>query len=73
MTEMQFCYKGYWTEISYSKEDRVYHGRLEGIRDVVNFEAKRKNDCEKEFRKAVDNYIRFCASIGEEPDVPTLK
>ena len=61
-------YKGYYTKIEYSTEDRVLYGKIEGIRDLVNFESEDPAAVEDEFHKAVDDYLVFCADIGQEPE-----
>ena len=33
-------YKGYTTKVEYSAEDHVLFGKIEGIRDLVNFESE---------------------------------
>lgn len=63
-------YKGYYAKIEYSVEDQVLFGKIEGIRDLVNFESDSANDIEKEFQKAVDDYLDFCKSVGKNPDKP---
>ena len=32
-------YKDYFTRVEYSVEDRVLHGRIEGIQDLVDFKC----------------------------------
>ncbi|BCZ26381.1 hypothetical protein EUBC25_04680 [Claveliimonas bilis] len=61
-------YKGYYARIEYSVEDRVLFGKIEGIRDLVNFESESAKDIEEEFRNAVDDYLDFCKSVGKNPD-----
>lgn len=63
----KFRYKGYCTSIRYSAEDKVYHGRLDGISDLINFEGATQADVEREFRLAVDDYLAYCEEIGKEP------
>lgn len=65
--EKRFSYKGYSTSIHYSAEDKVYHGRLDGISDLVNFEGATQADAVLEFRLAVDDYLEYCLEIGKEP------
>ena len=60
-------YKGYFTNISYSVEDKVLHGKIEGIDDLVTFESEDVAEIESEFRAAVDDYLDYCSSIGKEP------
>lgn len=63
-------YKGYYTKIEYSAEDHVLFGRIEGIKDLVNFESDSIADVEKQFHAAVDDYLAFCQDIGQDPDKP---
>ena len=63
-------YKGYWTVVEYSVDDKVLHGRIEGIRDFVNFEAESIEDVEKAFHEAVDDYLLFCEDHGTAPEKP---
>jgi predicted HicB family RNase H-like nuclease len=61
-------YKGYRGAVCYSAEDRVLHGRILGIGDVVNFEGAEVEELEKAFREAVDDYLALCEKLGRAPD-----
>ncbi len=61
-------YKGYHTKIEYSVSDHVLHGKIEGIRDLVNFESDSVDNIEQEFHSAVDDYLAICADLGVEPN-----
>lgn len=61
-------YKGYYTKIFYSAQDQVLYGKIEGINDLVNFESKNATEIEKEFHKAVDDYLALCEDLGVDPD-----
>ena len=61
-------YKGYFSNVEYSAEDGVLHGKIEGINDLVTFESENAADIEKEFHTAVDDYLAFCKQVGKEPD-----
>ncbi len=63
-------YKGYYTRIEYSSEDKVLYGQIEGIRDLVNFECSDLGGVEREFHRAVDDYLALCKDLGQEPDKP---
>ena len=66
----KLTYKGYYTEIHYSEEDKVLFGKIEGIADLVNFESDSARDIEEEFHKAVDDYLAYCKGEGKSPDKP---
>jgi predicted HicB family RNase H-like nuclease len=63
-------YKGYDGSVLYSAEDRLLHGRILGIRDMVSFEGTDVKSLEKNFKAAVDEYLAFCEAEGKTPDMP---
>lgn len=56
-------YKGYNTTIYYSPENKIFFGKLENIKGLVNFEAPTIKKAKEEFEKAVDDYIIFKKEI----------
>ena len=63
-------YKGYIGSVGYSDEDGVFHGKLEGIRDLVTFEGTDVRSLRKAFREAVDDYLATCKRLSKKPDTP---
>lgn len=63
-------YRGYVGSVQYSAEDRILHGHVLGIRDMISYDGKDVNTLEQNFRSAVDEYLAFCAADGKAPDVP---
>lgn len=63
-------YKGYSGTIELDQDEGVFHGRVIGITDVVNYEGHSAGDLTKAFRDSVDDYIAFCKERGEEPEKP---
>lgn len=61
-------YKGYHCKIEYDAGSAVLFGKIEGIRDLVNFESDHASSIEQEFHNAVDDYLAFCEEVGKEPD-----
>ena len=61
-------YKGYFAKIEYSVDDMVLCGKIEGIRDLVNFESSDPAQIAHEFHCAVDDYLELCAELGVSPD-----
>ena len=68
MTTM--TYRGYTGSVQFSAADRVFHGRLVGIADVIAFEGTTVEELEQDFRDAVDDYLDSCAENGVEPQKP---
>lgn len=70
-------YRGYYGSIEYSPDDDIHFGKINNIKDLVNYEANTIEELRDEFHKAVDDYITFCneTSINRELDVsnPYLK
>jgi len=63
-------HKGYDGSVEYSAEDRLLHGCLLGIRDVIAYDGADVDSLEANFRAAVDEYLAFCAVEGKTPDQP---
>jgi predicted HicB family RNase H-like nuclease len=61
-------YKGYSGTVEFSADDDVFFGKINGIRDVVTFEADSVQKLKKAFREAVDDYIKTCEQLGKDPD-----
>jgi len=60
-------YMGFTGSIFYSPEDDCFHGRIEGIDDLVSFEGRSVNELKKDFKKAVKDYISICRAAGKLP------
>ncbi|HEX2201972.1 MAG TPA: hypothetical protein VHG91_01685 [Longimicrobium sp.] len=43
-------YRGYSARVERDEEEQVLRGRVEGIRDIVTFEAAREEDVERALR-----------------------
>lgn len=63
-------YKGYMARIEYDDHDRVFVGRLTGIRDIVSFHGESVAELEAAFHESVDDYLAACAKLGQSPDKP---
>jgi predicted HicB family RNase H-like nuclease len=63
-------YKGYDGSVLYSGEDKMLHGRVLGIRDMISYGGTDMQALEKNFRDAVEEYLLFCERRGKTPDVP---
>lgn len=61
-------YKGYYTRVEYSIEDKVLFGKIEGINDVITFECESADEVETVFNETVDDYLALCEAHSKEPD-----
>ena len=60
-------YKDFIGSVHFSADDKVFHGKIEGIIDLVTFEGKSVNELERAFHEAVNDYIALCKEAGKEP------
>lgn len=61
-------YKGYIGSVEFSAEDEVFHGRLEGIRDLVTYEATDVGGLKRAFHAAVNDYLATCEKKHKRPE-----
>lgn len=69
--DSELKYNGYHTYIHYSVADKVLYGKIEDIKDLVNFESESATEIENEFHKAVDDYIAFCSEVEKNVEEDT--
>ncbi|MCC8118027.1 MAG: type II toxin-antitoxin system HicB family antitoxin [Bacteroidales bacterium] len=60
-------YKGFIGSVSFSEEDDVFFGKIEGIRGLVNYEGESVKELKNAFHEAVDSYLEFCKENNLEP------
>jgi predicted HicB family RNase H-like nuclease len=63
-------YKNYTGSAEFSEEDAVFHGKVLGIKALISFEGDSVGAITGDFHKAVDEYLKFCAAKGKEPEKP---
>ena len=61
-------YKGYHSKVEFDLDTLTLCGKIEGINDLITFEADDVSKVEKEFQDAVDEYLEFCKEVGKEPE-----
>jgi len=50
-------YKGYTAIFGFDHNDNIFHGKIDGITDLVVFEAKSEEELKDAFHEAVDDYL----------------
>jgi predicted HicB family RNase H-like nuclease len=63
-------YKGYPAYIEFDPEDRIFHGRITGIADIVTFHGETVDELIAAFEKAVDEYLALSQKLGRAPQKP---
>lgn len=61
-------YKGYYTKPQFDADSMSIRGKIEGIKDYIDYEANSTKDIEEAFHLAVDDYLAFCKEVGKSPD-----
>ena len=63
-------YKGYQGVVEFDYEADIFFGEVIGLRDVITFEGKSVDELEQSFRESVDEYLKYCAELGRDPEKP---
>lgn len=63
-------HKGYAARVEFDAEDRIFHGRIAGIRDIVSFHGESVKELLAAFEEAVDDYLETCEKLGQQPNKP---
>ncbi|HHP7232241.1 MAG TPA: type II toxin-antitoxin system HicB family antitoxin [Xenococcaceae cyanobacterium] len=63
-------YKGYTAQIEVDEIAGILFGKVLDIKDVITFKASTVPELQQEFHNSVDDYLEWCAELGEEPDKP---
>jgi len=63
-------YRDYIGTVTFSEEDSVFHGKVMGIKALISFEGNSVSAITTDFHNAVDEYLKFCAHNGKEPEKP---
>lgn len=61
-------YKGYSGVIEVDVEENMLCGRVIGIQDTITFKADTVKQAKIEFAKSVDDYLKFCQELNQEPN-----
>jgi predicted HicB family RNase H-like nuclease len=61
-------YKGYFARIEFDGSAGMFHGRVVGMRDVVDFYGASVEELTRAFHEAVDDYLAWCKKDGIKPE-----
>jgi predicted HicB family RNase H-like nuclease len=64
-------YKGYTGQVEYDDEAKIFHGTVIGIRGAITFEGESVAELEEAFRDSVEDYLEWCAELGQQPEKPS--
>ena len=60
-------HEGFIGSVSFSAEDEVFFGRLEGVEDLVTFEGSTVEELKFAFKGGVEDYMSICKEVGKSP------
>lgn len=60
--------EGYHAKIEFDQDDKIFVGRVIGIKDSVNFHGRSVDELTAEFRNSICNYLDYCKQAGKEPE-----
>ena len=63
-------YKGYIGHVEFDDEAEIFHGEVINTRDVITFQGKTVGEIKEAFRDSVEDYLDYCAKLGQEPEKP---
>src|SRR3990167_792635 len=63
-------YEKYTARIEYDEESDLFHGRVIGIRDIIEFYGKTTEDLHREFKTSVEDYKAMCVEDGVDFEKP---
>ncbi len=63
-------YKGYIGHVEFDDEAEIFHGEVINTRDVITFQGKTVDEIKQAFRDSVEDYLDYCAKLGQEPEKP---
>lgn len=63
-------YKGYAARVDFDARDRIFVGRVLGVRDHISFHGETVAKLTKDFHAAIDHYLEVCRKRGEKPHKP---
>ena len=61
-------YKDYMGSVHYCAEDEVFYGKIEGIEDLVSFEAKSVDALKAAFEESVEDYLDICERSNKDSE-----
>ncbi|MCX5813640.1 MAG: type II toxin-antitoxin system HicB family antitoxin [Proteobacteria bacterium] len=60
-------HKGFIGTVHYNADDEIFHGKIEGINDLITFEGNSVKELKEAFVEAVEDYVILCKETGKEP------
>jgi len=63
-------HKGFIGKVDFDDEAGILHGEVINTRDVITFQGTTVDEIRQAFHDSVEDYLAFCAQLGQEPEKP---
>ena len=63
-------YRGYTARVEFDAEDRIFFGRVLGVRVIISFHCKDQSELQASLEASIDDYLADCISRGINPEKP---
>ncbi|MCI5688743.1 MAG: type II toxin-antitoxin system HicB family antitoxin [Emergencia sp.] len=62
-------YRNYIGSVEFSEEDKMFFGKVLGLRTLISYEGNTAQELIDDFHNAVDEYMEFCLQQKTIPEV----
>jgi predicted HicB family RNase H-like nuclease len=59
-------YEGYFGEVTYDDEAKIFHGEVIGLKDIITFQAKSVDELKKAFQDSINDYLAWRHECNEQ-------
>lgn len=60
-------YKGFTARIEFDPDDKIFFGRVLGVREIIGFHGETVKELVTDFHNAINHYLELCRQRGEKP------
>jgi len=61
-------HRGYVGSVEFNADDKVFFGKILGIKDLVTFEGESVSELEQSFHDMIEDYLQTCKKLKKEPE-----
>ncbi len=63
-------FKDYYGSVHYNDDDGIFHGKVEFVRALINYEGEDVKGLRRAFEEAVNDYLDLCKEEKVDPEKP---
>ena len=61
-------HRGYVGSVEFNADDKVFFGKILGIKDLVTFEGESVSELEQSFHDMIEDYLQTCKKLKKKPE-----